>query len=173
MRTARSSSRWVGVPGPGCVPGLGGCTWSWEGTWSWGEGVCSRGVSAHVGGVPGLGGCTWSQGVYLVLGGVPGLGGSAPGDVCSRGCTWSGTSPLCGQTHACKHITLPQLRLRAVISFTLADSGLSRRGSNPKGINPLPNHFFLKNCIKNLYSEPRQLGLGNTWEVLSSCKLHF
>ena len=70
------------------------------------------GVSA-LGDVPGPKGVTWS------------LGGSAPGGVCvcsrgvggvcSRGCTWSGTPPLRGQTHACKHITLPKLRLRAVI----------------------------------------------------------
>ena len=44
--------------------------------------VCSQGVSA-------LGG--------LLLGGVPGPGG-VPGKVL----------PPCGQTHACKHITLPQ-----------------------------------------------------------------
>ena len=54
----------------------------------------------------------------------------------------------------------------------MADSGLSRRGSNPKDINLLPGHFFSKNALKNLYSEPKQLGLSNTWEVLSSYKLH-
>ena len=64
------------------------------------------GVSS--GGVSTLEGCTWSWGVSApggvsaprgvsALGGVPGPGG----------CTWSGTPP-CGQTHACKHITLPQ-----------------------------------------------------------------
>ena len=52
-------------------------------------GVCSWGCTWSRGGCL-LGGCTWSRG-------VPGSGG----------CTWSGTPP-CGQTHACKHITLPQ-----------------------------------------------------------------
>ena len=73
------------------------------------------GVYLVPGGVPGpggvcSGGCTWSQGGYLVPWGVPGpkgvylvLGG-VPG---SGGCTWSGTPP-CGQTDACKLITLPQ-----------------------------------------------------------------
>ena len=48
------------------------------------------GVYLVWGGLPGLGGCTWS-------GGVPSPGG-APGQVL----------PPCGQTHACKLITLPQ-----------------------------------------------------------------
>ena len=70
--------------------------------------------------VPGGWGCLF-PGVYLVLGGclLPGgvcsRGGCLlPGGVCSwgggylvPGGTWSGTPP-CGQTHACKHITLPQ-----------------------------------------------------------------
>ena len=113
MRTARNSSRRGGVPGLGgkCllrggVPGLGevylvlgdvcsegGCLLPEEGYL---VGGCTRswGVSAP-------GGCNWS-GMYLVLGGVCSRGGLLLG-----GCTWSGTPP-CGQTHACKHITLPQ-----------------------------------------------------------------
>ena len=98
---------WGGVPGP-CGGYLlpGGCTWSW--------GVCSKGVSAPEGDVPGArGGCLlWGglllRGMYL-----------DPGCVCSReclllgGCLLRGVylvrySPSCGQTHACKHITLPQ-----------------------------------------------------------------
>ena len=71
-------------------------------------GCLLRGVSAPRG-VSALGGCLLPGGC-LLLGGV-----SVPrgGGVCSwgvpgpRGCTWSGTPP-CGQTHACKHITLPQ-----------------------------------------------------------------
>ena len=62
--------------------------------------LCAGGVYLVLGGgmsAPGLGRCLLQEGVYLVTGGVPGPGG----------CTWSGTPP-CGQTHACKHITLPQ-----------------------------------------------------------------
>ena len=92
---------------PGGVPGPGRCL-VWGGAWSGGlpspgglpgpGGVCSR----RGGRVPGLGGC-------LLLGGV-----------CSGGCLlWGGGSqhalrqtplPPCGQTHACKNITLAQLR---------------------------------------------------------------
>ena len=79
---------------PGGVPGSRGDVWSWGGFCSWG-GLVPRGVSA-----PGVGVCsrgyTWSWG-----GLVPGV--SAPG-----GCTWLGTPPPCGQTDACKLITLPQ-----------------------------------------------------------------
>ena len=64
-------------------------------------GICSGGVSAPGGGVSALGG--FCSGGCLFPGGV-----SAPGGVPSPGWGgWSGTPP-CGQTHACKHITLPQ-----------------------------------------------------------------
>ena len=101
----------------GCGPGpdppqFPPWVWAWRGGVSAGRrgclllgGVCSCWVSA------------W--GVYLVLGGVC-SGGSAPGGCLLGGCligrcTWSqgggcllpGTPP-CGQTHTCKHITLPQ-----------------------------------------------------------------
>ena len=115
-----SPSMLGGVPGPrGCtwsrgvsaleggVSALGGCTCSQGG-------VCSRGVSA-------LGGCTWSWGVYLVLGGVPGPRGGVCSRVVSapRGVSALGGVPgpggvpgqvlfPCGQTDACKLITLPQ-----------------------------------------------------------------
>ena len=93
--------------------GGGGSTWS-RGVSAPREGGCTCwGVSA-LGGVPGprggvcTGGCTWSRGVS-----APG-GCLLPGGVCSGGClllwggcTWSGTPP-CGQTDACKLITLPQ-----------------------------------------------------------------
>ena len=78
--------------------------------------VPGGGVPGPWGGVPGPGGCTWSGG-YLVLGGylvpwggVPGPRGGGPspgGYLAPGGCTWSGTPP-CGQTDACKLITLPQ-----------------------------------------------------------------
>ena len=112
MRTARALTV---SPSMLCTGGVGG-------------GVPGPGGSLLLGGVPGPGGCLL-PGVYLVLGGVcswrgvPGLG-SVPG---LGGCTWSGgcllprkggvpgqVLPPCGQTHACKHITLPKLRLRAV-----------------------------------------------------------
>ena len=68
-----------GVPGPGGAPGLGG--------------VPAGGCAPGPGGVPGPGG-------HLVRGGTcPGVY-LVPG-----GCTWSGTPPLRGQTHACKNIT--------------------------------------------------------------------
>ena len=78
-------------------------------TWSGGVYLVQGGVPGPRGGVPGLGGvsgpggCTWSWGVYLVPGGgfVPGPGG---GGYLVR---YSPSPPL-GQTHACKHITLPQ-----------------------------------------------------------------
>ena len=99
-----------GVPGPGGVRGLGGCTWS-------------RGVYlVLVGGVPGLGGVYLflSWGVFAPSGCVPGPGG----------CTWSwGVSALGGcvsqhalrqkppvnrMTDVCKNITLATTSLQPV-----------------------------------------------------------
>ena len=96
------------VPGlvPGGVPGSGGYL-VWEGVPGPGGVPGPRGVYL----VPGVY-LVW--GVYLVQGGVPGPGGL----------TWSGTPPPpCGQTHACKHITLPQTsfaHVRQRIPFDLA-----------------------------------------------------
>ena len=75
------------------------------------------------------GGGVWSRGGLVPGGsgprGVPGPGGSGPGGVWSwgvpgpGGCAWSGgvggvypsmQTPPRGQTHACKNITLAQLR---------------------------------------------------------------
>ena len=100
-----------GVPGWGGVFALGG-TWS-GGAWSGGGwvsglgGVCSWGAS-----VPGG---VWSRGVWS---GGSALGGClVQGGVClSRAgvgipaCTEADTPPPRGQTHACKNITLAQLR---------------------------------------------------------------
>ena len=106
-----------GGSAPGGVPGPRGCLLR--------GGVCSGG-GYLVWGVSAPGGCLL-LGVYLVLGGVPGPGGmSAPGGAPGPGgyvylvpgrvggvpgpsgvCTWSGTPP-CGQTDACKLITLPE-----------------------------------------------------------------
>ena len=80
-------------------------------------------MSAPGWGVPGLGGVV--QGGLLP--GVPGLGGSAPGGgAWSGGCLFGrgGGIPACTEadppvntiTDACKNITLPQLRLRAVMN---------------------------------------------------------
>ena len=109
---------WAGVPGQrGCllwgrvylVPGVGGCTWSW------GVYLVLRGVPGLMGGVPGpggvpgLGGCLLPWGCTWFLGGVPGLEGvSAPGGCLLPGGVPGQVLPPCGQTHACKHITLPQ-----------------------------------------------------------------
>ena len=118
------------VPGPRGVSAPGGCTWSW-------------GVYLVPGGVPGPGGCTWSQGgvcslgVYLVLGGVcsrggiPGLGvylvpwGCLLGGECLLRGVPGQVLPPCGQTHACKHITLPQTSFAGGNNrFSLAPLGL-------------------------------------------------
>ena len=184
MRTARSSSRWVGVPG------LGGCTWSWGvylvlggtrswggvylvlgGTWSWGVpglggggsapgGVCSGGVSAH-------GGCTWSRGVYLVLGGCTWSWGVCSwGHVCSRGCTWSGTPP-CGQTHACKRITLPQTSFVGGYQLYVGGFRIIQTWLQPQGHQPITWPFFLKNCIeKSLFRTEATW----TWQYLGGFK---
>ena len=86
----------------GGVPG----TWSGEVYSGWGVclvwGFCSGGNVPGLGGVCSRGGRTWSQGVsaqgvYLVLGGV-----STPREV------YLVRYSPCGQTDACKLITLPQ-----------------------------------------------------------------
>ena len=82
----------VSTPGvcSGRVSALGGiCSWGVSAPGGCLGGVCSRGCLL-LGGV-----CSW--GMLSAPRGVPG----------PRGCTWSGTPP-CGQTHTCKHITLPQ-----------------------------------------------------------------
>ena len=85
----------VGVPGPGDVPGPRGVY------------LVPKGVYLVWGVYLAQGECTWSWGVYLVLGGVPGPGGVAgPGGCLVR-------YPPCGQTHACKNITVATL-LRTV-----------------------------------------------------------
>ena len=68
-----------------------------------------------LGGVPGPGGCLVWGGVCS--GGVPGLGvvvsgwgGLPPRGVGIPACTEADTPPPCGQTDACKNITLAQLR---------------------------------------------------------------
>ena len=131
MRTARALT-----VSPSMLCGEGGCLLREGGVCFRGVGVCSgggggcllRGEGEYLvlggcllqgeGGVPGWGCLLWgvylvpggvcAGGLYLVLGGVCSQGVSAPGGVCSSGgCTWSGTPP-CGQTDACKLITLPQ-----------------------------------------------------------------
>ena len=87
---------------------LGGLLWGvylvWGCTWSQG-GVCSGGSA--------LGGCTWSQGVcsggvYLVPGGCLLLCVCSWGMHLVPGGVPGHELPPCGQTHACKHIKLPQ-----------------------------------------------------------------
>ena len=89
-----------------------------------------------------LGGVLSPGGVYLVLGGVCSPRGLLLGGVCSRGvsvprgcllggcgipaCTEADT-PRCGQTHACKNITLATTSLRPVINperFTTTDENV-------------------------------------------------
>ena len=104
MRTARaltispSMLCTGGCPLPGGVCSGGVCSWrglSAPGGCVSSGGVCSWGMSA-----PGevcSWGCVCSQGGCLLPGGIPGLG-----------VYLVRYSPCCGQTHACKHITLPQ-----------------------------------------------------------------
>ena len=86
MRTGRSLTVcWRllpgGVPGPGGWGGVG--VWSrGGGAWSWG--VCSRGVPCRGGLLPGGGGLVSQHALRQ--------------------------NPPCGKTHACKNITLAQLR---------------------------------------------------------------
>ena len=127
MRTVRSS---------GCISG-GGCTWS-------------GGVPGPRGGVPGLGGytwsrgkylvpggCTWVWGVYLVLGGIPclGVGVPGPGSVPGQGVSALGivpgqVLPLCGQTNACKNITIAA-SLRTVTTRRRQHSSMMRTARLP------------------------------------------
>ena len=127
-----------GVPGPEGVCSGGYLVWGEGCTWSWG-GVCFRGVYLVPGGVCSSGGVP-GPGRCLLLGGG--------GDVCSGGCLLRGVSapggvpgqiPPCGQTHACKHITLPQT------SFA---------GGNDKfGASESTLASYLINCSCNLFVE--------------------
>ena len=110
MRTGRSLSvfRGVylvagGVPGPRGVPGSGGCTWS--------QGVyLIPGVYLVLGGALGPRGVCLVLGVHLVPGGTPwDQVHPTPGTRYTPFQTRY-TPPLCGQTDACKLITLAQLR---------------------------------------------------------------
>ena len=98
----------------GCVPAA---RWPYTGVCFPGGGLLPAGLLSP-GGVLSPGGCllrgvsapggVCSQGGCLLRGGV-----CSGGVVCSGGipaCTEADTPPPCGQTHACKNITLAQLR---------------------------------------------------------------
>ena len=112
-----------GLPGPGgCLPGPGGGLPGPGGVCLVQGGVClvpggclpgPGGVCLVPGDLPGPGGSTWFRG-----GGVSGLGegGGWSGGVGIPACTEADTPPPCGQTHACKNITLATTSLRPVIN---------------------------------------------------------
>ena len=108
------------VQGGVCSGGVSapeGCTWSQGGVCSQGfpGGCLLQGVYLLPGGCVSAPRGVWSWGLYLVQGGVcsggcllqRGVPGPGGGCLLLWGCTWSGTPP-CGQTDACKLITLPQ-----------------------------------------------------------------
>ena len=72
------------------------------------------------------------QGHTITLGGVPGPGGVCSGGrgVCSGGCLLPGRRvpgqvlPRCGQTHECKHITLPQTSFAGGKNWSVLIMGL-------------------------------------------------
>ena len=112
------------VPGPRGVSAPGGCTWSWEGYLVRGVYLVPGGCLL-LGGVPGPGGCLLPGG-HTWSGGVPGpMGVSAWGGECLLRGVPGQVLPHCGQTHACKHITLPQTSFAGGNNrFSLAPLGL-------------------------------------------------